>query len=384
MRKDPLASSTPERSIFDMRQLNHFVFPPSLKCRLSIIKREVRQSLANESERIDDGLIDRCVEVGVGAVGTSSPVQLIGVAYNLYKQQLASSDLEKERAGRKHFALKFLDETVAEADRIFCYIMYKLPDGTVSASLFQEDKFAKHLRLQLAIRPIYHSILEATLENPTPTKKIREVVNETKCADLEEWKEKAYSTFAAIPAVKVDVKIVLQDLYIASLRSLTHNDFHMLKEKDIDCLVVYSEFLDFGFNLKGLLPLFDEETMIIIENPSILSISMDVFARIHKWRCKESRVCVACDTDGLTISGLVVARYLSLSTRCSHEDAIKAVKISHESFFPLPYAQGDFLNAEFEEEEADQFELQAPSSDSKKNFDRCMLQNCIRVYGNSL
>lgn len=58
------------------------------KCRLSIIKREVRQSLANESERIDDGLIDRCVEVGVGAVGTSSPVQLIGVAYNLYKQQL--------------------------------------------------------------------------------------------------------------------------------------------------------------------------------------------------------------------------------------------------------------------------------------------------------
>ncbi|EJW85398.1 hypothetical protein WUBG_03693, partial [Wuchereria bancrofti] len=100
------------------------------KCRLSIIKREVRQSLANESERIDDGLIDRCVEVGVGAVGTSSPVQLIGVAYNLYKQQLESSDLEKERAGRKHFALKFLDERVAEADRIFCYIMYKLPDGT--------------------------------------------------------------------------------------------------------------------------------------------------------------------------------------------------------------------------------------------------------------
>lgn len=62
----------------------------------------------------------------------------------------------------------------------------------------------------------------------------------------------------------------------------------------------------------------------------------------------ESRVCVACDTDGLTISGLIVARYLSLSTRCTYEDAIKAVKISHESFFPLPYAQRDFLNAEFE------------------------------------
>ncbi|VDM15762.1 unnamed protein product [Wuchereria bancrofti] len=201
---------------------------------------------------------------------------------------------------------------------------------------------------------------------------------------MDEWKEKAYATFAAIPPVKVDVKIVLQDLYIASLRSLTYSDFHMLKEKDIDCLVVYSEFLDFGFDLKNLLPLFDDETMIIIQNPSVLSISMDVFARMHKWRCKESRICVACDTDGLTISGLIVARYLSLSTRCSHEDAIKAVKISHESFFPLPYAQGDFLSAEFEEEEADQFELQAPSSDSKKNFDRCMLQNCIRVYGKSL
>ncbi|MCP9264944.1 hypothetical protein DINM_020093 [Dirofilaria immitis] len=297
-----------------MRQLNHFVFPPSLKCRLSIIKREVRQSLANESERIDDDLIDRCVEVGVGAIGTSSPVQLIGVAYNLYKQQLESSDFEKERAGRKHFALKFLNETIPESDRIF----------------------------------------------PTPTKKIREVIAETKCNDLEEWKEKAYATFSAIPAVKIDIKIVLQDLYIASLRSLTHGDFHLLKEKDIDCLVVYSEFLDFGFDLKGLLPLFDDETMIIIQNPSVLSISMDVFARIHKWRCKESRVCVACDTDGLTISGLIVARYLSLSVRCNHEDAIKA------------------------EEEADQFELQAPSSDSKKNFDRCMLQNCIRVYGNSL
>lgn len=68
---------------------------------------------------------------------------------------------------------------------------------------------------------------------PTPTKKIREVVSETKCADLEEWKEKAYATFAAIPPVKIDVKIVLQDIYIASLRSLTHCDFHLLKEKDV-------------------------------------------------------------------------------------------------------------------------------------------------------
>lgn len=72
---------------------------------------------------------------------------------------------------------------------------------------------------------------------PTPTKKIREVVAETKCSDLEEWKEKAYAIFAAIPPVKVDVKIVLQDLYIGSLRSLTHSDFHLLKEKDV-CLKI--------------------------------------------------------------------------------------------------------------------------------------------------
>ncbi|VIP00217.1 Uncharacterized protein BM_BM8782 [Brugia malayi] len=112
----------------------------------------------NESERIDDGLIDRCVEVGVGTIGTSSLVQLIGVAYNLYKQ----------------------------------------------------------------------------LE-PTPTKKIREVVSETKCADLDEWKEKTYATFVAIPPVKIDVK------YFRSLHCIiafTYSDFHMLKEKDV-CLFVF-------------------------------------------------------------------------------------------------------------------------------------------------
>lgn len=69
---------------------------------------------------------------------------------------------------------------------------------------------------------------------------------------------------------------------------------------------------------------------------------------VQYFNIAESRVCVACDTDGLTISGLVMARYLSLATRCSHEDAIKAVKISHESFFPLPYAKADFVNADLE------------------------------------
>lgn len=53
------------------------------------MKRELRQALANENEKVNDKLIDRCIEVGVGAVGTSSPIQLIGVAYNLYKQQFA-------------------------------------------------------------------------------------------------------------------------------------------------------------------------------------------------------------------------------------------------------------------------------------------------------
>lgn len=60
------------------------------------------------------------------------------------------------------------------------------------------------------------------------------------------------------------------------------------------------------------------------------------------------RVCVACDTEGLTISGLFVARYLSLCTRCGHDDAIRAIKIAHESFMPLPYAQTEFLATEFD------------------------------------
>lgn len=81
-------------------------------------------------------------------------------------------------------------------------------------------------------------ISSATYLQPTPTKKIREVVAQTKCSNVDEWKEKAYATFAAIPPVKLDVKIVLQDLYIGSLRSLTHDDFHMLKEKDV-CFLIF-------------------------------------------------------------------------------------------------------------------------------------------------
>uniref|UniRef100_A0A0N4T468 BACK domain-containing protein n=1 Tax=Brugia pahangi TaxID=6280 RepID=A0A0N4T468_BRUPA len=192
-RRNDEVSSISGRFNFKMRQLNHL--KSSLKCRLSIIKREV---LRNGSGRIDDGLIDRCVEVGV---------------------------------------------------------------GKLELQVFQHQQ-----------------------------KKIREVVSETKCADLDEWKEKAYATFAAIPPVEVDVK------YFRSLHCIiafTYSDFHMLKEKDIclfiNCLVIYSEFLDFEFDLKNLLQLFDDEAMIIIQNPSVLSISINIFARIHKWRCKSKK-----------------------------------------------------------------------------------------------
>lgn len=57
----------------------------------------------------------------------------------------------------------------------------------------------------------------------------------------------------------------------------------------------------------------------------------------------DQRVCVACDTDGLTVSGLLTARYLSLATHCTHQEAVNALKISHESFMPMPYAVNEFL-----------------------------------------
>ncbi|KHN81432.1 hypothetical protein Tcan_03057 [Toxocara canis] len=52
-----------------------------------IIKRDLRQALEAESVRIDETLIERCVDVAVGAVGTSSPVNLMSVAYYVYKKQ---------------------------------------------------------------------------------------------------------------------------------------------------------------------------------------------------------------------------------------------------------------------------------------------------------
>lgn len=59
------------------------------KCRLSIIVREVCKALEAENISVDENLVDRCIDVGVGAVGTGSPIQLISVAYNLYMQQLS-------------------------------------------------------------------------------------------------------------------------------------------------------------------------------------------------------------------------------------------------------------------------------------------------------
>lgn len=57
-------------------------------CRLSIVRRDLRRALEAESVKIDDALIERCVDVAVGAVGTSSPVNLLGVAYYIYRKQL--------------------------------------------------------------------------------------------------------------------------------------------------------------------------------------------------------------------------------------------------------------------------------------------------------
>ncbi|VDN56748.1 unnamed protein product, partial [Dracunculus medinensis] len=283
------------------------------KCRLSIIVREVCKALEAENISVDENLVDRCIDVGVGAVGTGSPIQLISVAYNLYMQQLSPSAAEKQRTNRKHYAIKYMDESVSLSDRIFCYIMFKIPN-----------------------------------EMPISTKTIRDIIEENKKDDFHEWKETAYSVFAAIPSVPLAIRLILQDFYIASIRSLTTDDFRLLKEKDIDCVVVYSEFLDYGFNVKKELPLFGSDAIAVIEDPMVLSLPIDVFVSIHKWRSNEKRVCVACDTDGLTISGLIAARYLSLITRCSHNDAIMTVKIAYNSFVPKPYALSEFLSAKTE------------------------------------
>lgn len=126
--------------------------------------------------------------------------------------------------------------------------------------------------------------------------------------------------------------------------------------------------MDYGFNVKKELPLFGSDAIAVIEDPMVLSLPIDVFVSIHKWRsngtnplficCRstfffsnifsEKRVCVACDTDGLTISGLIAARYLSLITRCSHNDAIMTIKIAYNSFVPKPYALSEFLSAKTE------------------------------------
>lgn len=58
----------------------------------------MQQALENENVKIDEDLIQRCVDVGVGSVGTTSSIQLIGVVYNLYKQQLAVSEVLHSQA----------------------------------------------------------------------------------------------------------------------------------------------------------------------------------------------------------------------------------------------------------------------------------------------
>lgn len=68
---------------------------------------------------------------------------------------------------------------------------------------------------------------------PISTKTIRDIIEENKKDDFHEWKETAYSVFAAIPSVPLAIRLILQDFYIASIRSLTTDDFRFLKEKDV-------------------------------------------------------------------------------------------------------------------------------------------------------
>lgn len=335
-------ASAQQRNTSTARPFARFFLPASLVCRLSIVRRDLRRALEAESVKIDDALIERCVDVAVGAVGTSSPVNLLGVAYYIYRKQLTMTDREHERAGRKHFAVKYLSEQVEPEDRVFCYIMFKLPTGI-----------------------------------PSQTREIRDAVMKMKEDDFRAWRDAAYAAVTHLPSVAIGLRIVLQDLYIASFASLLHNGFRLLKEKDIECVVVYSEFMDFGFDVRKSLPLFDEDAILVIEEPSVPSIPLDVFVQIHRWRAREQRVCVACDTDGLTVSGLLLARYLSLITKFCHKETIKAMKIIHRSFVPEPHAERELIENELLEEQEKQLALQVITSDSMKAFDRRMLNNVL-------
>ncbi|KHN86585.1 hypothetical protein Tcan_12554 [Toxocara canis] len=206
---------------------------------------------------------------------------------------------------------------------------------------------------------------------------IRDAVMKTKCDDFVAWRDAAYSVITHIPCVTVGIRIVLQDLYIASLRSLTHDAYRLLKEKDIECVVVYSEFTEFGFDVRKMLSMFDDDAMLVVDEPYVPSIPLDVFVQIHRWRTKERRVCVACDTDGLTVSGLLVARYLSLITKFCQSETMKAMKIIHRSFVPEPEAERDFVDNELLEEQQKQLALQVVTSGSMNAFDRRMLNNVL-------
>ncbi|MFH4977806.1 hypothetical protein AB6A40_004515 [Gnathostoma spinigerum] len=330
---------------YEARGSDQFL-PLSLKCRLSVIEGEVRRALQAENYgRIDEVLLKRSVDIGVGSVGTSSPSKLIAVAYNLYKQQSSVNEFEKTCAELKHYAQMYLDEDVEPAERIYYYIVFKLPNGAQTAS-----------------------------------KKIREAIRCTKVDSFEEWKEMAYSRLTGVPRTLTCVKVVLQDLYIASIASLTAKNYEMMKMKSIDCVIAFSEFGNFGYDVRQVFPNLKGDNLIVIDSPLVLTLPLDLFISIHQMRTKGMHVCIACDTTGLTISGLIVARYLSLLMQCSHADAVGVVSVSHKSFHPKLFFLSAFNTEDCDLEECRVFKLQAPSSSTMHCTDRKMFEKALYMH----
>lgn len=311
---------------------------------MSVIEEEVRSALkAASNEPVDDAVLNRCIDVGLAVVGSSHTIEIISVAYNLYLQQYEDDSNKSCDHARSEHAKIYLDSTARSADRIYNYIAFKLPEGM-----------------------------------PIPTAKILDVVAQAEDKrDIEAWRDWAYSQFSTIPPAALAVRIVLQDLYLASIRSLLHNNFRLLSEKSIECLVLYSEFASYGFDPAKAFPMFDKSAIITVRNSDVQSLPVDLFVQIHKWRIQEKRVCISCDTDGLNVSGLVMARYLSLYTRRTRVETVKAIKIAHGSFMPRPHDVAKFTAVDVEEDGSAQLEVTVPTSESMKSFDERTLADSI-------
>lgn len=59
------------------------------------------------------------------------------------------------------------------------------------------------------------------------------MITEMKCENFDEWRERAYVRLSVIRAPELAIKIVLQNLYIGTLRSVMHEDYRLLREKDV-------------------------------------------------------------------------------------------------------------------------------------------------------